>query len=160
VSSRYERASLVVTSNKPFSAWDELFDDDMAATAMIDRHIHHSEILSLKDDSYRLRGEDLDAPHRRQARRVRLMPNVPWAPATQADTKSVTLPAARRMLPSRAREPARPTPAVPAPAIGRPTLPSGNRRAPRTRKRQAPPQHAKAAAVAWNVMKEGLPGAD
>jgi hypothetical protein len=37
------------------------FGDDMAATAMIDRLIHHSEILSLKADSYRLRGKDLDA---------------------------------------------------------------------------------------------------
>lgn len=61
VSNRYERASLIVTSNKPFSAWGEIFGDDMAATAMIDRLIHHSEILSLKGDSYRLRGKDLDA---------------------------------------------------------------------------------------------------
>ncbi len=66
VSDRYERASMIVTSNKPFSAWGEIFGDDMAATAMIDRLIHHSEILSLKGDSYRLRGKDLDAqpPHR------------------------------------------------------------------------------------------------
>src|ERR1700732_3845020 len=48
VSRRYERASLIVTSNKPFSAWGEIFGDDMAATAMIDRLIHHSEILSTK----------------------------------------------------------------------------------------------------------------
>jgi hypothetical protein len=61
VSSRYERASMIVTSNKPFSAWGEIFGDYMAATAMIDRLIHHSEILSLKGDSYRLRGKDLDA---------------------------------------------------------------------------------------------------
>ena len=61
VSSRYERASMIVTSNKPFSAWGEIFSDDMAATAMIDRLIHHAEILSLKGDSYRLRGKDLDA---------------------------------------------------------------------------------------------------
>jgi DNA replication protein DnaC len=57
---RYERASMIVTSNKPFSKWGEIFGDDMAATAMIDRLIHHSEILSLKGDSYRLRGKDLD----------------------------------------------------------------------------------------------------
>ena len=62
VSRRYERASLIVTSNKPFSAWGEIFGDDMAATAMIDRLIHHSEILSLKGDSYRLRGKDLGSP--------------------------------------------------------------------------------------------------
>src|SRR5881397_358687 len=61
VSSRYERASMIVTSNKPFSAWGEIFGDDVAATAMIDRLIHHAEILSLKGDSYRLRGKDLDA---------------------------------------------------------------------------------------------------
>jgi len=61
VSNRYERASMIVTSNKPFSAWGEIFGDDMAATAMIDRLIHHAEILSLKGDSYRLRGKDLDA---------------------------------------------------------------------------------------------------
>ena len=52
---------MIVTSNKAFSAWGEIFGDDMAATAMIDRLIHHAEILSLKGDSYRLRGKDLDA---------------------------------------------------------------------------------------------------
>jgi DNA replication protein DnaC len=48
VSRRYERASMIVTSNKPFSAWGEIFGDDMAATAMVDRLIHHAEILSTK----------------------------------------------------------------------------------------------------------------
>ena len=67
VSNRYERASMIVTSNKPFSKWGEIFGDDMAATAMIDRLIHHSEILSLKGDSYRLRGKDLDARPTRPA---------------------------------------------------------------------------------------------
>ena len=46
VSSRYERASMIVTSNKPFSDWGEIFGDDMVATAMIDRLIHHAEILT------------------------------------------------------------------------------------------------------------------
>jgi DNA replication protein DnaC len=61
VSSRYERASMIVTSNKPFSAWGEIFGDDVVAAAMIDRLVHHAEILALKGDSYRLRGKDLDA---------------------------------------------------------------------------------------------------
>ena len=39
VSNRYERASMIVTLNKPFSAWGEIFGDDMAATAMVDRLI-------------------------------------------------------------------------------------------------------------------------
>ncbi len=64
VSGRYERASLIVTSNKPFSVWGEVFGDDDVATAMIDRLVHHAEILSLKGDSFRLRGKDL-APGRR-----------------------------------------------------------------------------------------------
>jgi DNA replication protein DnaC len=59
VSRRYERASMIVTSNKPFSAWGEIFGDDMAAAAMVDRLIHHAEILSLKGDSYRLKDRDL-----------------------------------------------------------------------------------------------------
>lgn len=61
VSRRYERASLIVTSNKPFSAWGEIFGDDATAAAMIDRLVHHAEILSLKGDSYRLKNHDLAA---------------------------------------------------------------------------------------------------
>ena len=45
VSARYERASLIVTSNKPFSAWGEIFGDEVVAAAMIDRLVHHAEIL-------------------------------------------------------------------------------------------------------------------
>jgi hypothetical protein len=61
VSRRYERASLIATSNKPFSAWGEIFGDDATAAAMIDRLVHHAEILSLKGDSYRLKNHDLGA---------------------------------------------------------------------------------------------------
>src|SRR5277367_374655 len=61
VARRYERASLIVTSNKPFSTWGEIFGDDATAAAMIDRLIHHAEILSLKGDSYRLKTHDLAA---------------------------------------------------------------------------------------------------
>jgi DNA replication protein DnaC len=62
VSSRYERASMIVTSNKPFSAWGEIFGDDVVAAAMIDRLVHHAEIVALKGDSYRLRDRDLGGP--------------------------------------------------------------------------------------------------
>jgi DNA replication protein DnaC len=59
VSSRYERASLIVTSNKPFGRWGEVFGDDVVAGAMIDRLVHHAEVIALKGDSYRLRNRDL-----------------------------------------------------------------------------------------------------
>src|SRR6516165_9638853 len=62
VSRRYEHASLIVTSNKPFSAWGEIFGDDAVAVAMVDRLVHHAEILSLKGDSYLLNDRDL-GPH-------------------------------------------------------------------------------------------------
>jgi DNA replication protein DnaC len=45
VSSRYERASLIVTSNKPFGRWGEVFGDDIVAAAMIDRLVHHAEVI-------------------------------------------------------------------------------------------------------------------
>jgi DNA replication protein DnaC len=59
VSSRYERASLIVTSNKPFGRWGEVFGDDIVAAAMIDRLVHHAEVIALSGDSYRLRNRDL-----------------------------------------------------------------------------------------------------
>jgi len=52
VSRRYERQSLIVTSNKPFSAWGEIFGDDAVAVAMVDRLVHHAELISLKGCSY------------------------------------------------------------------------------------------------------------
>ena len=58
VSSRYERAFLIVTSNKLFGRWGEVFGDDIAA-AMIDRLVHHADVVALKGDSYRLRNRDL-----------------------------------------------------------------------------------------------------
>jgi DNA replication protein DnaC len=59
VSARYERASLMVTSNKPFGRWGEVFGDDVVAAAMIDRLVHHAEVIALKGDSYRLKDRDL-----------------------------------------------------------------------------------------------------
>ena len=62
VSARYERASLIVTSNKPFGRWGEVFGDDTVAAAMIDRLVHHAEVIALKGDSYRLKNRDLGRP--------------------------------------------------------------------------------------------------
>ena len=51
----YERRSLIVTTNLPFARWSEVFHDATAAAAVIDRVIHHSEILKLEGESYRLK---------------------------------------------------------------------------------------------------------
>jgi len=56
---RYEHGSLIVTSNRAFSAWGEIFGGDtVVAAALIDRLVHHAEIISLKGSSYRLRGKE------------------------------------------------------------------------------------------------------
>jgi DNA replication protein DnaC len=59
VAERYERASMIVTSNKPFSSWGEIFGDEVVAAAMVDRLVHHAEVVSLKGDSYRLKDRDV-----------------------------------------------------------------------------------------------------
>lgn len=52
---RYERASLVVTSNKSFLDWGEIFNDHILATAILDRLLHHATTLNIKGESYRLK---------------------------------------------------------------------------------------------------------
>jgi DNA replication protein DnaC len=61
VSSRYEHASLILTSNLPFSGWGGVFGDQAVAAAMIDRIVHHADVLTLKGASYRLRGRGIDS---------------------------------------------------------------------------------------------------
>jgi DNA replication protein DnaC len=55
ISSRYEQGSVLATSNMPFGRWGEVFGDDVVAAAMIDRLVHHAEVLTLTGDSYRTR---------------------------------------------------------------------------------------------------------
>ena len=51
---RYERGSIILTSNLPFSKWEKIFKDPMTTAAAIDRLVHHSIILELNVASYRL----------------------------------------------------------------------------------------------------------
>ncbi len=52
---RYERGSLIVTSNKSFTDWGEVFNDQVLATAILDRLLHHATTVNIKGESYRLR---------------------------------------------------------------------------------------------------------
>jgi DNA replication protein DnaC len=52
---RYERASMVITSNKSFLDWGEVFSDPVLATAILDRLLHYSTTLNIKGESYRLK---------------------------------------------------------------------------------------------------------
>ena len=60
VASRYEQGSIMVTSNLPFGRWGEVFGDEVVAAAMIDRLVHHADVLTLKGASYRLRNRGID----------------------------------------------------------------------------------------------------
>jgi DNA replication protein DnaC len=59
VSGRYTQGTMILTSNRAFSGWGEIFGGDVVvAAAMIDRLVHHAEIISLKGSSYRLKGKE------------------------------------------------------------------------------------------------------
>jgi len=55
VARRYERASRIITANKSFSDWGEVFGDQVLATAILDRLLHHSSTLNIKGESFRLK---------------------------------------------------------------------------------------------------------
>lgn len=55
VNARYEKASMVLTSNKNFKEWGEIFGDSVAAAAMLDRLLHHCHIVNIRGNSYRLK---------------------------------------------------------------------------------------------------------
>ena len=52
---RYEKASIILTSNKGFADWGEMFGDHVLATAILERLLHHSTTLNIKGESYRLK---------------------------------------------------------------------------------------------------------
>lgn len=55
VNTRYEHGSMVITTNKAFSMWGELMNDDAIATATLDRLLHHCHVVSIKGNSYRMK---------------------------------------------------------------------------------------------------------
>jgi len=55
ISARYERGSIVLTSNKGFAEWGDVLGDTVIATAILDRLLHHSYVLNIRGESYRLK---------------------------------------------------------------------------------------------------------
>ena len=55
VSRRYERGSMLITSNRSVGEWGTVFGDPVVATAILDRLLHHSHVITIRGDSYRLR---------------------------------------------------------------------------------------------------------
>ena len=122
VSRRYERASLIVTSNKPFSAWGEIFGDDAVAVAMIDRLVHHAELISLKGDSYSSKTATSDpAPPARPPKHPDRSPSAP-SPKRRRQPPTTPIPAGGPLS----------TGAAPHPAVAPPIARSARRYAPRS----------------------------
>ncbi|MPM39929.1 IS21 family transposase ISEc62 [bioreactor metagenome] len=53
---RYEKSSLIITTNIPLGNWDKIFTSKLAATAILDRLMHHCHLISITGDSYRVKG--------------------------------------------------------------------------------------------------------
>jgi DNA replication protein DnaC len=77
VSRRYEKKSLVLTTNLAFSAWPTIFPNATCATALIDRVVHHADVIAIKGESYRAREAEVSAEARRSKK-------------TKADTEDET----------------------------------------------------------------------
>jgi DNA replication protein DnaC len=68
IAERYERKSLLITANQPFSGWNDVFPDPGMTVAAIDRLVHHSTIFELNVESYRRRNaNDKQKERRRQS---------------------------------------------------------------------------------------------
>ena len=73
ISRRYERGSVLVTSNQSLGAWGEVFGDTVIASAILDRLLHHATTINIKGDSYRLK----------EKRRAGLLRPVPTSPTAE-----------------------------------------------------------------------------
>jgi DNA replication protein DnaC len=76
IARRYERASTVLTSNKSFEEWGDIFGDEVMAAALIDRLVHHSHIVNIRGNSYRMRhraelAQLIQPSHERSSTRAR-----------------------------------------------------------------------------------------
>ena len=60
VSRRYERGSIILTSNKTFAEMGQVFGDEVLASAILDRLLHHAEVISINGPSYRLKDRMLE----------------------------------------------------------------------------------------------------
>jgi DNA replication protein DnaC len=74
VSRRYEKKSLVLTTNLAFAEWHTVFPSATCATALVERVVHHADIIKIEGESYRLRESELAATTRRESRRAKKKP--------------------------------------------------------------------------------------
>jgi DNA replication protein DnaC len=83
VSRRYETGAMLITSNRSVAEWGTVFADPVVATAILDRLLHHSHVLTIRGDSYRLRAK-------RRSGLIKAPPAGDAAPVGSASLHAVT----------------------------------------------------------------------
>jgi len=66
INRRYERKSLIVTTNRPFKEWNEVFPNATCIATLLDRLLHHADVTLIEGDSYRVRESEQEAAARRR----------------------------------------------------------------------------------------------
>ncbi len=96
---RYETRSTMMTSNRPLEDWGKLLGDVPSATAILDRFLHHAEILQITGKSYRLsqstaanQGENADAPANAEEKPTKASKPSPRTPEIASTKRPITCP--------------------------------------------------------------------
>jgi DNA replication protein DnaC len=79
VSRRYEEKSTLITTNRPFGEWNEVFPNAACVVSLVDRLVHHAEIIPIEGESYRLK-EARERTERRKRQRPKAKPSRTQAP--------------------------------------------------------------------------------
>lgn len=74
VNARYERGAMILTSNRGFGEWGDIFGDQVVATALLDRLLHHAQVVQIEGSSYRLRQHAALVPENLKAKYARPIP--------------------------------------------------------------------------------------
>jgi len=68
INRRYEKNATIVTTNRPFSEWNDVFPNAACVVSLIDRLVHHSEVIAIEGESYRMKEAQEQATHRRKTK--------------------------------------------------------------------------------------------
>ena len=92
VNARYERGAMILTSNRGFAEWGEVFGDPVVATALLDRLLHHAVVVQIEGSSYRLRQHAELMPEHVRSKALITPPALQPAPQAARPTAEKRLP--------------------------------------------------------------------
>lgn len=94
VNARYERGAMILTSNRGFAEWGEVFGDPVVATALLDRLLHHAVVVQVEGASYRLRQHADLVPEHIRSKALIQPPAIATAPRRRGRPPKAHAPAA------------------------------------------------------------------